>query len=61
MNIKKEVVSRIQNEIAKQQRDLRYRLKDNAYQINKLAEDSAITKRQLSMINSIIHEIEGDK
>ena len=57
MNIKKEVVRRIQDELRKQQRNLRYQLEKNAVQINKLSEDSAVAKRQLSVLNQMINDI----
>lgn len=61
MNIKQEVVRRIQEELEKQQRQLRYHLEKNAAQINKLSEDSAVSKRQLSVLNQMIRDIGGEK
>lgn len=57
MNVKKEVLARVKNKLENEQRDLKIKAERNAYTMNKLAEENAITKREIAKIGELIKSL----
>ena len=60
MNLKKQVVERIKKKLEDEQRKLKMKAETNAYQINNLAEENTVIKREVAKIGDLIKSLEND-
>lgn len=60
MNIKNEVVCRIRKKLEEEQRKLNMKAETNAYNINKLAEENTVIKREVAKLGELIKSLDAD-
>lgn len=57
MQVKLTAVKAVKKTLEKQQGDLRYQLRTRAYEMNKLAEQQAVDKRQLAVLGDLLYSL----
>ena len=59
MNVKKQVAEKITAMLEAEQMKIKYRMIDNRRDINRLAEENAVLKRQRAALTTLIYEWKG--